>query len=71
VLVGGDVDRGERAAIVVTELSYDRERESQPPGTLLDAVNRPQQSVDTLHASTSPQKKPGPASSCPGQKLVV
>jgi hypothetical protein len=41
--------------MVVTELAHDRQREAQPPGTLLHTVNRPQQPLHTLHASTSPQ----------------
>jgi hypothetical protein len=40
--------------MVVTELAHDREGEAQPPGTLLHTVNRPQQPLDTPHASTSP-----------------
>jgi hypothetical protein len=35
--------RGQRTAVVVTELPHDREGEAQPPGTLLHTVNRPQQ----------------------------
>jgi hypothetical protein len=41
--------------MVVSELAHDREGEAQPPGTLLHTVNRPQQPLDTPHASTSPQ----------------
>jgi hypothetical protein len=64
VLVGGDVDhRGQRGAVVVTELAHDRQREAQPPATLLRTVNRPQQPLDTLPVSTSPQK-PGPVGCC-------
>jgi hypothetical protein len=35
--------RGQRGAVVVTELAHDRQREAQPPATLLRTVNRPQQ----------------------------
>jgi hypothetical protein len=31
--------RGQRAAVVVTELAHDRQREAQPSGTLLHTVN--------------------------------
>jgi hypothetical protein len=41
--------------MVVTELAHDRQREAQPPGTLLHTVNPPQQPLDTPHVSTSPQ----------------
>ncbi len=40
---------GERAAVVVAELAHDRERESQPPGTLLRAVKGPPQPFGTVH----------------------
>jgi hypothetical protein len=50
---------GERAAVVVRELPHDRQRECQPPGTLLQAVHRPQQPLDTLRASTSPSANAG------------
>jgi hypothetical protein len=43
--------------MVVSELPHDCQREAQPSGTLLHAVDRPQQPLDTPHASTSPQNK--------------
>src|SRR6266568_2854487 len=42
---------GERAAVVVAELAHDRERESQPAGTLLRAVKGPPQPFGTVHVS--------------------
>jgi hypothetical protein len=41
--------------MVVAEFAHDRQWEAQPPGPLLHTVNRPQQPLDTPHASTSPQ----------------